>query len=241
MKQTNDGYMMLLDAVVFNGKLIGYISEEGLEWGGDGAEHIKIHVAQKRSSPVKKITKKEATNIIKFTMIELVPENCVAILGGEVVGEEWKAPTEAIENEGEMKIICGTGQTIKIKKVSMTGAIRGKIGGDTPLGIETEAEFLLPEDGSSPFSIMPTTPYIKATPDSLSFLKAGGAKEVAIEASGEFSISEAPAGYSVQLRGGKLIVTATNNGTSAPRNGNLTLTLKGHSDVTKQITLTQAQ
>lgn len=241
MKKTNDGYLMLLDAIVFNGKVIGYVSEDGVDWSGDSAEQIKIHVAQKRTSPVKKITKKAATNIIKFTMIELVPENCVAILGGEISGDEWKAPAQSIEQEGEMKIVCGTGQTISIKKVAMTGAIRGKIGGDTPLGIETEAEILLPEDGSSPFSIMPTVPYIKATPDSVSFVKGGGTKEVAIDASGEFTVSQSPAGYSVQARGNKLVITASNNTTSAPRNGSITLTLREHSEVTKQITLTQAQ
>ena len=33
--QTNDGYLMLLDAVYFNGRRMGNISEEGLDWGGE--------------------------------------------------------------------------------------------------------------------------------------------------------------------------------------------------------------
>ena len=38
--QRNDGYLMLLDAVYFNGKRIGNISEEGLDWSGEDAQCI---------------------------------------------------------------------------------------------------------------------------------------------------------------------------------------------------------
>ena len=34
----NDGYMMLLDAIYFNGKKIGNVSDDGIDWGGDAAE-----------------------------------------------------------------------------------------------------------------------------------------------------------------------------------------------------------
>ena len=30
----NDGYMMLLDAIYFNGKKIGNVSDDGIDWGG---------------------------------------------------------------------------------------------------------------------------------------------------------------------------------------------------------------
>ena len=29
----NDGYMMLLDAIYFNGKKIGNVSDDGIDWG----------------------------------------------------------------------------------------------------------------------------------------------------------------------------------------------------------------
>ena len=71
----NDGYMMLLDAIYFNGKKIGNVSEDGIDWGGAAAEYIKLFAAQVRNAPVKKIKKKDATNLLKFTLIELVPQN----------------------------------------------------------------------------------------------------------------------------------------------------------------------
>ena len=54
----NDGYMMLLDAIYFNGKKIGNVSDDGIDWGGDAAEYIKLFAAQVRNAPVKKIKKK---------------------------------------------------------------------------------------------------------------------------------------------------------------------------------------
>lgn len=88
----NDGYMMLLDAIYFDGKKIGNVSEDGIDWGGDAAEYIKLFAAQVRNAPVKKIKKKDATNLLKFTLIELVPQNCKDVMGGEVNGTNGKLP-----------------------------------------------------------------------------------------------------------------------------------------------------
>jgi len=44
----NDGYMMLLDELIVNGKTIGNISEEGIDWGGDKPTFNKLVAAQKR-------------------------------------------------------------------------------------------------------------------------------------------------------------------------------------------------
>lgn len=61
----NDGYMMLLDAIYFDGKKIGNVSEDGIDWGGDAAEYIKLFAAQVRNAPVKKIKKKGCHQPVK--------------------------------------------------------------------------------------------------------------------------------------------------------------------------------
>ncbi len=73
MVYANDGYIMLLDALVFNNKKIGVISDDGIDWGGDSAEYIKLWGAQVRTAPVKKIKKKDGTNILKFTLSSFCP------------------------------------------------------------------------------------------------------------------------------------------------------------------------
>ncbi len=87
MVYENDGYIMLLDAAVFNNKKIGVISDEGIDWGGDAAEYIRLWGAQVRKAPVKKIKKKDGTNVLKFTLIELLAQNCADVMGGTVNGE----------------------------------------------------------------------------------------------------------------------------------------------------------
>ena len=123
----NDGYMMLLDAIYFDGKKIGNVSEDGIDWGGDAAEYIKLFAAQVRNAPVKKIKKKDATNLLKFTLIELVPQNCKDVMGGEVNGTKWEAPSESVSLEGSLKILCGTGQTVEVKRMTLDGAVRGRL------------------------------------------------------------------------------------------------------------------
>ncbi len=122
MVYVNDGYIMLLDALMFNDKKIGVISDEGIDWGGDSAEYIKLWGAQVRNAPVKKIKKKDGTNILKFTLIELLPQNCKDVMGGTVNGARWDAPADSVSLTGALKILAGTGQTIDIKNMTLDGS-----------------------------------------------------------------------------------------------------------------------
>lgn len=183
--QTNDGYLMLLDAVYFNGRRMGNISEEGLDWGGEDAQTVELWAAQIRTSPVLDIETRAATNEITGKMIEMVPQNCVDLMGGKVAGEEWQMPASSMRVEGDMRILTGTGKTVKLKRVSLRASkIRGGLGGENVLGIEFGLKVLAPLDGSSPGSILPTEPFIEADPTSLTFEQAGGSLPVDIEASG---------------------------------------------------------
>ena len=90
-------------------------------------------------------------------------------MGGTVDGTKWEAPSESVSLEGALKILCGAGQTIEVKRMTLDGVVRGKIGGDDPRWIECEMEMLNPLDGGSPFSFDDTVPFISITPTSLSF------------------------------------------------------------------------
>ncbi len=239
MVYVNDGYIMLLDCLVFDGKKIGNISDEGIDWGGDQAEYIKLWAAQVRNAPVKKIKKKDGTNILKFTLIELLPENCATVMGGTVNGERWDAPAESVTLQGPLKILAGTGQTIEIKSMTLDGLVRGKIGGENALGIECELEMVKPLDGSSPFSMYPTEPFITATPTQLSFASGGGSKTIDISASGPFTAGVVPEGFSLEISNGKITVTASPN-TGAARSGNVEFTLASHPAKKVTVELTQS-
>lgn len=234
----NDGYIMLLDSLVFDGKKIGNISDQGIDWGGDPAEYIRLFVAQVRNAPAKKIKKKDSTNVLKFTLVELLPQNCADVMGGTVTSGRWDAPADSVSLEGSVKILAGTGQTIEIKKMTLDGAVRGTLGGDTPLGIECEMEMVKTGSGS-PFSIYPTTPFISGDVTELSFSKEGESKIVNIDASGPFSVGAVPAGFSVDVIGGRITVTAQAN-TGASRGGTVDFILAANPNEKVSVALSQA-
>lgn len=234
------GYLMLLDAIYFMGKRIGNISEDGIDWGGEDAQTVELWAAQIRNNPVLDIETRAATNEITGKMIELVPENCVNVMGGKAVGSEWQMPANSIRVEGELKILTGTGQTILLKRVSLRASkIRGGLGGENTLGIEFGLKVLAPLDGSSPGSVKPTDPFITADPTSLTFEKAGGSKTVNIEASGPFSVGAVPEGFSVEIVNGRVTVIADENNSGGERSGELKFILESDPEQEATVTLSQ--
>lgn len=234
------GYLMLLDAIYFMGKRIGNISEDGIDWGGEDAQTVELWAAQIRNNPVLDIETRAATNEITGKMIELVPENCVDIMGGKAVGSEWQMPANSIRVEGELKILTGTGQTILLKRVSLRASkIRGGLGGENTLGIEFGLKVLAPLDGSSPGSVKPTDPFITADPTSLTFETAGGSKTVNIEASGPFSVGAVPEGFSVEIVNGRVTVIADENNSGGERSGELKFILESDPEQEATVTLSQ--
>lgn len=239
----NDGYVALLDAIYLNGLRLGNISEDGVDWGGDPAQKLKLFAAQIRSNPVKTILTRGATNVITGKMIELVPKNCVTLMGGSINEETggWDAPANSVIIEGNLKILAGTGQTIDVKRVSLTASdMRGGLGSEKVLGINFEIEMNTPLDASSPYSIYPTKPFIEAEPTALTFEKAGGAKAIEIEASGPFSVGKVPDGFTVEIVNGRVTVIASENTGGAQRTGKLSFILQSDTSKTVEVSLTQS-
>lgn len=237
---TNDGYMMLLDAIYFNGTRLGNIAAEGIAWGGDDAQIYKLWAAQQRVVPVKNLKTRDAANDITGKIIQLIPKNCKTVMGGKVTGDKWEAPAQSMILEGTVKILAGTGQTIEIKRATLLANVRGGLGGENTLGIEFTLSILAPYDGSSPFSIYPTVPAITADPTSLTFEKAGGSQTVDIEASGPFSVGAVPAGFSVRIVDGLVTVTAEENDSGGERSGNLEFILEADTSVKATVALSQS-
>ena len=147
---TNDGYIALLDAVYFKGVLLGNISEEGIDVNGDEAQTLEVWAAQRRSAPVKKIQTRNATDRVEGKMIELKPRNLQMLMGGTIDGDRWDAPSSSILEEGPLKILAGTGQTIEMPRASLLlSNLRGGLGQDKTLGVQFAFEKLTPLDLST--------------------------------------------------------------------------------------------
>lgn len=152
----NDGLTYGLDQFTFNGKVLGYISEEGLAWGGDKPEKVKINAAQVKTGPVKVITKNNGTNVITFKLIQLKGENCKDVMGGEVAADgTYTPPVKITDLTGPAEIKCDSGHTISISNGSLSAKISGNINGSELLAIECELELLAATDGGAAYKILP--------------------------------------------------------------------------------------
>lgn len=238
MDPINDGIMMLLDEVTFKGDVLGLISADGLDWGGDDPTVTDINAAQLRSGPVKSLITAPGTNVITFQMIQLIAEEIEKIAGGTVVGEVYHGPEEVTKQEGPMTIKTGTGQTISIPKAFLWGNIRGGLGGTKNMYLAANAR-IISQKGVVPYTIGPTAPAVSVSESSLSFLASGQTQVVRISASGAVSLSAAPSGFTFAQDGNYLVITAANN-TGVARTGTVTLTLVADGSKTATIELSQA-
>lgn len=143
-----------LDSLTFMKKELGYISEEGLQWGGDKPEKVKINAAQVKTGPVKIITKNAGTQLISFKLIQLDGENCKAVMGGEVGEDGTYTPPVAVSDlEGVADIKCDSGHTIRVFNGSLSAKPAGNINGSEVLKLECELEMMVPVGGGAPYKI----------------------------------------------------------------------------------------
>lgn len=156
MEKANDGFMYGVDVFNFNKKPLGYISEEGLSWGGDKPEKVKINAAQVKSGPVKVITKNSGSQLITFKLIQLKGENCKDVMGGEVAEDgSYTPPAKLVDLEAVADIKCDSGHTIRVFKGSLSAKPAGNINGSEVLALECELEVLVPDNGGAPYKIFP--------------------------------------------------------------------------------------
>ncbi|WP_289065599.1 hypothetical protein [uncultured Alistipes sp.] len=146
--KAHDGFIYGLEALIFNGKELGLISNDGLNWGGDDPSTNKVWAAQKRSAPVKEIEENPGTNEIEFDLIELKPENIVQVMGGTTSkdGKKWNAPAKRIRLEGPVVIRSADGSETVAAKVSLLASPKGKYDYSDVMKIHCKMTFLLPDD-----------------------------------------------------------------------------------------------
>lgn len=156
VNQQPDGYLYGLKALLFDSRSLGLIDEEGLDWGGDEPETVKVWSAQKRAAPVKEIPSSPGTNEIAFDLIHLQPDNLVQVAGGTVSknGKKWNAPSRVITLEGPVQIQSADGAVTDVVKASLIAYPRGKFNYQEVMKMHCVLTFLTPDDEeTAPYSV----------------------------------------------------------------------------------------
>ncbi|GAB6010799.1 hypothetical protein [Viscerimonas tarda] len=153
----DDGYIFGLDEVIFNGRSLGYIDENGLAAGGDAPSTTKIRAAQKRNAVVKVLLTTPGSKTFTANIIQLKPADFKDAFGGTIDAETnvYSAPAEESIQEGALQINCSSGHTITAPKVSLTANLAGAINLAQTLQIVCSFEIMVPDDGGSPWQNYP--------------------------------------------------------------------------------------
>ncbi len=147
----HDGFLYGLSLLKFKGVEIGYIDDDGVDWGGSAPETNKVYAAQKPQAPVKVLKKNNGENELSFNLIELKHANVQAVYGGTVVGDKYSAPSEIVNLEGPVEITTADGTKIEIPKCSMVSLFKGKLKHMEVFKIECKLTMMAPDGGGSPF------------------------------------------------------------------------------------------
>lgn len=143
-----DGLIFGLAKVVFGGKEIGLISEEGLQPAGSEPSTTDIYAAQVKDGPVVTLTTNPGKKAFSCTLIELSGEALAAVIGGTAdAAGNWEPP-ENWEKEGVMDVTADSGQTLRFYNAKVKGSdFANGINSSNVLGLALTIELQKDADG----------------------------------------------------------------------------------------------
>lgn len=106
----HNGYVYGVKTLKFNNIVLGQISEDSIDWGGDEPTTIKIFSAQNRNTPVLELKDTPGTDELSFDLIELKPDNLIAIFGGSKATAGgytlWSYHRDFVSLIGQVEFCC---------------------------------------------------------------------------------------------------------------------------------------
>lgn len=152
----HSGYVFGLKTLKFNNVVLGQISEDSIDWGGDEPTTIKIFSAQNRNTPVLELKDTPGTDELSFDLIELKPDNLIAIFGGSKATAggytTWTPPTDNAQKIGAVEITTDDGTIIAAGKASLTARFTGKLKYNEVFKVHCKLTFLA-EGTTAPYSV----------------------------------------------------------------------------------------
>lgn len=152
----SDGILYGVESIHFQGKELGWISEEGLTPGGEAPTKTRIYAAQKRDAPVKVLKSNPGTMLWSFVLIQLMASNLVDVMGGTAEVDGTYTPDEGEkELQGVFDLKLVSGQTIRMYNALLTANFANNINMSGVLGVSCEIEVMKPEGGGASYKIFP--------------------------------------------------------------------------------------
>ena len=154
----NNGLIYGVGKVMFNGKEIGWVSQDGLQPKGEAKQTTPVYAAQVHDGPVDELVSTPSTIAFGFKLIQLIPEMCKDLFGGTIssVDGAYAAPEGFKDLEGAFKVECVSGHTIEIPRARLSGELADSINMSGVLSYDCTVKCLKPtEAGKARYRIVP--------------------------------------------------------------------------------------
>ncbi|MBD9093836.1 MAG: hypothetical protein EGQ20_15095 [Bacteroides oleiciplenus] len=154
----NNGLIYGVGKVMFNGKEIGWVSQDGLQPKGEAKQTTPVYAAQVHDGPVDELVSTPSTIAFGFKLIQLIPEMCKDLFGGTIssVDGAYEAPEGFKDLEGAFKVECVSGHTIEIPRARLSGELADSINMSGVLSYDCTVKCLKPtEAGKARYRIVP--------------------------------------------------------------------------------------
>lgn len=156
MADTSNGIMYGVAEVIFNGKVIGYMDEQGMQPSGNAPTFLDIYSAQLLDGPVDSIMTNPGSDAFTFNMIQLKAENLVDVIGGKKGADDSWTPPSTMVATGPMEIKTHSGHTMSIPnaRISKNGFQNG-LNMSAVFGFGFRVDMLKPADGGDRYKLIP--------------------------------------------------------------------------------------
>lgn len=151
-----DGIIYGVNDLIFKGKTLGYISEDGLTPAGESPSKTNIWAAQKRDAPVKILTSTPGTIAWTFNLIDLKGESLKDVIGGEVDENGIYTPeADSKELEGVFDIKTADGSTIRFFNATLSANFSQNLNMSGVLAMACQLNVMKPADGGASWKLYP--------------------------------------------------------------------------------------
>lgn len=149
-------YVYGLKQLKFNNKVIGYINEEGVDWGGDEPSTVKIFAAQAPGAPAIELLDNPGSDVLTFDLIQLDAQSMANVMGGKVQTSTYTASATKEPIVGAFEILTHSGHKIAGGRASLIASVRGKIKGKELLTVRCQMT-ILSSGEAGPYTISDAT------------------------------------------------------------------------------------
>ena len=156
MADNSNGAISGLAEIKFKDKVLGYVSEDGIQPAGEAPSFQAVYAAQKTDGPFVTIMSNPGTEAFTANLIQLKAENLVDVIGGTAGSDgSWTPPANPVAEGGPLDFKTQSGHTLRYYNVRISrNGLQNGLNMQNVLGYGIRIDVLAPASGDT-YKIFP--------------------------------------------------------------------------------------